>query len=67
MPTHSEVIVAAPDGYILLPGRVLDGVRKLRRFTTHFLEDAIGVVALLLFQLLLEESLIVEEFRLIWL
>lgn len=67
MPTHAEVVVAAPDRYVLLAARVFDGAWKLRRLTTHFLEDAIRVVALFLVQLMLEESLVVKDFCLTWL
>lgn len=63
VPAHSQIIIAAPDGYILpVSGRVLERAWKLGRLPTDFLEDPIRVVALLLLQFIHKEGLVVKQF-----
>ena len=61
MPAHAQVVVAAPHGDLLAASAALSRHRKRHRVTTHFTEDAVRVVLLLLLYLRVEELLVVED------
>ena len=61
MPAHAEVVVATPDGDLLVLSAAFRRHRERRRTSADLLEDAVRVVVLLLRQLRIEETLVVKD------
>ena len=66
MLTETKVIVAAPDGdgarvAFVVQRALLFGLRKEATFALHTLEHAVGIVAFLRFDLLVEELIVFER------
>lgn len=62
MPTHAQVVIAAPDRYLgalLARDRVILSKRKDLSAPVHGLEDSVGVVLLLFSNLLSEKAIII--------
>ena len=61
MPTHTQVVIAAPHTDVFLAARVLLSKGEATGLSLHLLEDPVGMVLFLLLYLTHKEPLVVEQ------